>query len=143
MAAAEESDDAALKENLKRLLRDELFASAEILGSLLLQRPAATSSADGGEVLALRHAGAECFLGARRGAAPRYADALYGKGEFKRAQGHYRKAQQRLRVAQGPARTGGYGAEAPSESDAEAELKFKEARCCVALDEVPGRRGTQ
>ena len=53
---ASSDGDAELVQNLKVLLKDELFASAEILGSLLLQRPAATSSADGGQILALRAA---------------------------------------------------------------------------------------
>ncbi|KAH8051971.1 hypothetical protein JL722_10416 [Aureococcus anophagefferens] len=96
---------------MKHLLAEELWSSAEILGSLLL------SSSRGEQGLEL------------------YGDALFGKGEYKRAQAYYRQAIQRRRVAQG-ARRGGYGASSAAEDEAEARLKFREARCCVALDEV-------
>ena len=103
---------------MRSLLAEELFSSAEILGSLLLSSSRdEQGSSEKGEALAL------------------YGDALYGKGEYKRAQAYYRQAIQRRRVAQG-ARRGGYGASSAAEDEDEARLKFREAKCCVALDEV-------
>ncbi|KAH8055488.1 hypothetical protein JL721_10217 [Aureococcus anophagefferens] len=58
---------------MKHLLAEELWSSAEILGSLLL------SSSRGEQGLEL------------------YGDALFGKGEYKRAQAYYRQAIQRRR----------------------------------------------
>ena len=109
MSPAPDTED--LFAQMKHLLAEELWSSAEILGSLLL------SSSRGEQGLEL------------------YGDALFGKGEYKRAQAYYRQAIQRRRVAQG-ARRGGYGASSAAEDEAEARLKFREARCCVALDEV-------
>ena len=72
---AEASTDELLAD-LKRLIDDGLFASAEILGSLLLARcdTEAHPARERGDALAL------------------YADALFGKGEHKRARSYYRRA---------------------------------------------------
>ena len=78
-----------LFDELRGLLKDEMWSSAEILGSLLLSRSREDGeSGEKGEALAL------------------YGDALFGKGEYKRAQAYYRQAIQRRRVSQRGRRQG-------------------------------------
>ena len=112
---AEASTDELLAD-LKRLIDDGLFASAEILGSLLLARcdTEAHPARERGDALAL------------------YADALFGKGEHKRARSYYRRAIERRRGA-GPWTGDGDGSRARDE--AEARLRLREAECGVVLDE--------
>ena len=112
---AEASTDELLAD-LKRLIDDGLFASAEILGSLLLARcdTEAHPARERGDALSL------------------YADALFGKGEHKRARSYYRRAIERRRGA-GPWQGDGEGARARDEN--EARLRLREAECGVVLDE--------
>ena len=112
---AEASTDELLAD-LKRLIDDGLFASAEILGSLLLARcdTEAHPARERGDALAL------------------YADALFGKGEHKRARSYYRRAIERRRGS-GPWQGDGEGARARDEN--EARLRLREAECGVVLDE--------
>ena len=117
---AEASTDELLAD-LKRLIDDGLFASAEILGSLLLARcdTEAHPARERGDALAL------------------YADALFGKGEHKRARSYYRRAIERRRGA-GPWQGDGDGARARDE--AEARLRLREAECGVVLELLVVRR---
>ena len=112
---AEASTDELLAD-LKRLIDDGLFASAEILGSLLLARcdTEAHPARERGDALAL------------------YADALFGKGEHKRARSYYRRAIERRR---GSGQWQGDGEGARARDEAEARLRLREAECGVVLDE--------
>ena len=119
----------AFQAQARLLLSQELFESAEIVGSLMLcasrsapqDRLPLTGDGSHTESLAL------------------YADALRGKGEFKRALSYYRQAAQRRRVgmaaaARRPAQSP-YGSNAVDNAS-EALLKFKEAQCNIELGET-------
>lgn len=103
--------------HLRRLIDDGLFASAEILGSLLLARcnTEAHPARERGDALAL------------------YADALFGKGEHKRARSYYRRAVERRR---GAGEWRGDGEHARARDEVEARLRGREAECGVHLDEA-------
>ena len=120
-----------LQAQTRLLLSQELYESAEVVGSLMLcasrsapqDRLPPTGDGSHTESLAL------------------YADALKGKGEFKRALSYYRQAAQRRRVGMAAAAA---AARRPAQSPyghavenaAEALLKFKEAQCNVELGET-------
>ena len=61
-----------------------------------------------------------------------YADALFGKGEHKRARSYYRRAIERRR---GSGQWQGDGDGARARDEAEARLRLREAECGVVLDE--------
>jgi len=108
-----------LQEQVTFLLKQDLFASAERVGAFLL--------------------GASRNEDNHSAALELYADALFGKQELQRALQYYKQAMQRRKV-------GGAGRASPDDGGPgyssvtnieEAELKFKECRCYVALDEIP------
>ena len=117
---AEASTDELLAD-LKRLIDDGLFASAEILGSLLLARcePKPTQLRERGDALAL------------------YADALFGKGEHKRARSYYREPS-----SDGAARAHGKAGMARGRERGRARLRLREAECGVVLDEQAAAIGS-
>ena len=118
-----------LQTQVKELLAQELYVSAEKLASFIV----ASSKRD-------RASGP----GSHAVSLELYADALYGKREVQRALSYYKQATQRRKIGVVDGSSSG-GRSSPSlgpgyatvTSMEEAELKFKECKCYVALDETP------
>lgn len=115
----------SLQQRIKQQLKSELFESAEKLGSFLLCSTRLDNAFGVGE-------------GSHSLSLSLYADALFGKKEYLRSLSYYKQAMQRCKV--GPSADGILTPSSPYHSVStpeETELKLKEARCHLALKEIP------